>query len=81
MGKTDSGRGPAPECAGSSRNVVAPEAKPIMCFTTAELLDELAMREGVRLSRAAEGASVSAWADGPATVVVVDGGEHAAEGR
>lgn len=81
MGKTDSGRDPALEYARSSRGIVAPEAKPIMCFTTAELLDELATRESVRLSHAAEGASVSAWADGPATVVVVDGGEPAAEGR
>lgn len=64
-----------------SCDIVAPGAKPITAFTTFELIDELATRDGVRLSRAAEGASVSAWADGPATVVVVDGGGVAGEGR
>lgn len=57
-----------------SREVVAPPARPVTSFTTVELLDELTTREGVRLSFAAEGASVYVSADGPATVVVVDGG-------
>ena len=56
-------------------DIVAPASRAISGFTTTELLDELAVREGVRLSYAAGGASVSVSADGPATVVVVDGGE------
>lgn len=56
-----------------SCTIVAPASMAISGFTTAELLDELAIREGVRLSYAAEGVSMSVSADGPATVVVIDG--------
>lgn len=56
-----------------SCDIVAPASRAISGFTTMELLDELAIRDGVRLSYAAEGVSMSVSADGPATVVVVDG--------
>lgn len=56
-------------------DIVAPAARPITAFATIELIDELVTRKGVRFSYVDEGASASVVADGPATVVVVDGGE------
>lgn len=62
-------------------DIVAPASRAISGFTTAELLDELAVREGVMLSYAAEGASMSVSADGPATIVVFDGRDSPVEGE
>ena len=56
-------------------DIVKPAEKAIAAFSTSELLDELRLREGVHTSFAAEGASVSINASGPATVIVWREGE------
>lgn len=51
--------------------VCGPDERALSEFATAELLDELASREGVGASYADVGARVSVDARGPATVIVV----------
>lgn len=51
--------------------VCGPDERTLPEFATAELLDELASREGVGTSYADAGARVSVDARGPATVIVV----------
>ena len=51
--------------------VCGPVERTISEFATAELVDELASREGVAASYADAGARVSVDAEGPATVIVV----------
>lgn len=51
--------------------VCGPAERALSEFSTAELLDELAARKGVRASHAAAGACLAVDTRGPATVIVV----------